>query len=282
MIRVAASFVEKTTHLAWDNLVISAIRAYSSYAKDRERLVHPDRLQYKELAYGEMGLIERYQKFFLQSVPDAKFSGSKNSESSRPQYIWKANMPVTDQDVKKVFDQLVKKEQAVHVNTGTHGDSSGGNVHDTQDKFYAETGFLKEDIFLTWKEKNASFHIVSKDSSPTRPENANHIIDAWCYSANRSVQKVKEEAEKHIQQNSFQASQVAGPNSEQFSFQNSGTTGPFTYAPNKSKNYTFMGGGAFLASICAGAAAVYYCSHDTDHELCTRIRSYLGLKKNSK
>lgn len=280
MIRVAASFVEKATNLAWGNFVISSMRPSSFVAKERERLVHPDRLRYKELAYEEMNLIERCGKFFLQSIPDAKFSGIKNPDSSRPQFIWRADVPVTDQDVKKVFDQLVKKEQAVHVNTGTHGDSSGSNVHDSQDKFYADTGFLKEDIFLTWKEKNASFHIVSKDSKPTRPENANHIIDAWCYSANRSVREIKDQAEKHLQHNHSQVSQVTGRNSQNVAVQNSGNnTGSISATQNNSKNYTFVRGGAFLTSLCAGAAAVYYCSNDTDHELCTEIRSFLGLKK---
>ena len=67
----------------------------------------------------------------------------------------------------------------------------GLNVSDTKDKKYADTGFLAYDLELALKTENVSIHIVSSCSQEIRPKDANHIIDTWCWSKNKTSIKVQ-------------------------------------------------------------------------------------------
>ena len=201
MIQAGILVASRGSHLFAGSVLTNAIRNYRSA---KERIVHPDKLQYAKLSPLEMGILQNTDgNFVFDALQNSKFFARLNSEAKLRQYVWVSEHKVTASDVKTIFEELIKKGQSVHINTGTHGDKEGKNVHDSQDDLYANSGFLKEDLDLVWKRENASFQVVSKDSRPTYPENANHVIDAWCHSANKSIHKIREEAEKAFQHTSY-------------------------------------------------------------------------------
>lgn len=102
------------------------------------------------------------------------------------QLRWKSNGPIDFDDVKKIAQYFTRKGHSVHINTGGHGDSQGNSVYNNP--AYAEVQFIKEDIALAWNVSNLSIHIVSSYVKPIYPLQANHVIDAWCYS-NKKVKK---------------------------------------------------------------------------------------------
>ena len=186
----------------------SKIKAKSFYSQKIEefsqpnqkpRMVHSDHLSYQVLSQKEMEIEKQGDEFIIPSLGlKCKFRGIELESKNRPRYLWRAKDAVTDQEVKEIFDHLVKKYQTVHINTGTHGNEAGENVHDTQKTKYAHSGFLEHDILLSFVHENVSFHIVSTNSPEIRPKEANHIKIAWCYSASKTAREVKELAEKEV------------------------------------------------------------------------------------
>lgn len=149
-----------------------------------KRLVHCDHLNYQNLNSQQMGLRKNEDGFYYINE-DCKFRGEELLTDGKIQYLWKGISSISNSNVTTLVNYLVQKNQAVHINTGTHGNKSGLNVSDTKDKKYADTNFLIYDLNLASKVNNVSIHIVSTDSKEIRPKSANHIIDTWCYSSER-------------------------------------------------------------------------------------------------
>ena len=58
----------------------------------------------------------------------------------------------------------------------------------------AESNFLQEDVDkIRNKCNNISFQTITSVNCPDYPELANHVIDAWCYSAKRPIEKSRGE-----------------------------------------------------------------------------------------
>ncbi len=95
-------------------------------------------------------------------------------------YIWMGTRAVTGVDVLSIVKIAAQYKQAVHINTGTHGNKQGYTSY-TQ-PFLAEKKFTKEDFSTAIKYANVSIHIVSQYSKAIYPHEANHIINAWCFS----------------------------------------------------------------------------------------------------
>lgn len=151
-----------------------------------ERVVHPDLLSYKDISCQEMSLTQREDGFYYpDNRREYKFravpilSGPKGNKI---QYLWRTTQKIGSIHVESLVNFLTQKKPSIHINTGTHGNKAGQNVNSIQNKHYAETDFLLQDMGIALRNENVSIHIVSKDSKETRPITANHIIDAWCLS----------------------------------------------------------------------------------------------------
>lgn len=87
---------------------------------------------------------------------------------------------------KKVVNLSKILKRRLHINTGTHGSSSGSTVVDDY-KQYSKTSlsqcasFVLQDIKAVAKTQNISLHIISSHAPPIYPPHVD-IIDAWCFS----------------------------------------------------------------------------------------------------
>lgn len=89
----------------------------------------------------------------------------------RRKMVWASDQAVTGADVRKVVFHLNNYNQSIHINTGRHGNSSGGVS-------YTSTGvFIQQDFNTIRNTPNVSIHILSSYSpKPIYPKGANHVI----------------------------------------------------------------------------------------------------------
>lgn len=97
--------------------------------------------------------------------------------------IWLANKECTCNHVKQIVRATEEAYgRYVHINTGTHGDTSGYIVD--PDHPYDDVQHVVEDFSLAWECELVSVHVVSSLSGAIYPPHKD-AIDAWCFSEQR-------------------------------------------------------------------------------------------------
>eukprot|EP00960_Hanusia_phi_P000235 6389-Hanusia_phi.AAC.1 len=96
------------------------------------------------------------------------------------QILWESTDQVDEYDVKEIIVAMAKHEQAIHVNTGTHGDKEGSLITDKNDtmSFFIDDYNASKEL----EDSQVSIHCVTVQSSPFAPRKTNVIINAWCWS----------------------------------------------------------------------------------------------------
>ncbi len=155
------------------------------------RVLKPNLLEYSHAQPEEIGLKIHNLECKIKGISRKKFVGYQNSVGEHTQYIWEPKSTVSSADILKVFNILIQHGQAVHINTGTFEDFAGYASRHKIQKAYTHSGFLREDFLTNLPRKNVSFSIVDKNKDVHFPENANHVIQAWNYAADQSIEKCK-------------------------------------------------------------------------------------------
>ncbi len=211
---ISVSFTQRNFHLhtLCSSQFLEAKRWCSS-GLERGQSVSQELLDYQHITPREMGMVENEGKWLLEALQTSKFYARNHPRSKRRQYVWTADASINSEDVKKVFDELVKHGQAVHINTGIQE----GPESKTSSVTSTYSGFIKEDHLKTWMRKNTSYQMVTKDTHPMRPVNANHVIDAWSHSAYHTIEQVREETEEKARRYThFNKSKKCDENSESY------------------------------------------------------------------
>lgn len=151
-------------------------------------LTHPDQLKSKRMHFSELGLSiypESISKTTVVPNFESKFFGKIISNGT---IVWRSPWPISAKDVAVLAEHLIKFDQSIHINTGTHGNKDGLNSFEAKEKSLSEGKFLQEDIEgLCYTHTNISFQVVSSLTSHIYPEHADHVIDAWCNGAKNIV-----------------------------------------------------------------------------------------------
>ena len=102
---------------------------------------------------------------------------------------WLAKTTITGKHVKQIVKHIRKyADDSIHINTGTHGSRNGETIfsNDLPEgadlKGFYDVNLLLEDLDTIRKIPNVSIHSMSSYSGDIYPKEANHIINAWCFS----------------------------------------------------------------------------------------------------
>eukprot|EP00960_Hanusia_phi_P034609 751182-Hanusia_phi.AAC.1 len=125
-----------------------------------------------------IGLIQSQGRYVLKSSIESKFFAVSLPSG---QLLWESDDPVNGYDVIEILRAMIKLDQSIHVNTGTHGtadgklETAGGNT----------MGFYLEDLESVREledKAKVSLHMVTSQSPPYLPPKANMVINGWCFS----------------------------------------------------------------------------------------------------
>lgn len=143
--------------------------------------------------FEQIGLMHLHNGLYtLKGRVDFPFQAKKYESG---QLLWLSNQPISDADVLEIVKLADKHKQAVHINTGGHGDIKGNTSCEKGE--LGESSFIEEDFNTALQHTNVSIHIMSEYSRPIYPFEANQIINAWCHSA-KSTQVLPEKLFKDI------------------------------------------------------------------------------------
>ena len=133
------------------------------------------------------------------NVPPFDYITVENGKTRH--YLWRASKECTGQQVKTLVTAIQTQRQgrrrsshsksgtqSIHINTASHGNKEGKTIwHIPHASHLAETNFFLTDLKTILGDDQASIHLVSSYAGPIYPCNANHFIDAWCFSSKLPV-----------------------------------------------------------------------------------------------
>lgn len=167
---------------------IVSINSSSTLNLPDKKITHPDELKKNRVHFSDLELKIHPKSSSKTTVIlpfESVFCGKVREDGS---IIWRSADPITAKDVIVLAEHLVKFNQSIHINTGTHGTKDGLNAYESKSSILSEGVFLQEDIEdICLKYNNVSFQVVGTLSSHIYPKGADHVIDAWCNGAKNVV-----------------------------------------------------------------------------------------------